>query len=310
MIFLLLGFASFASAIVTNKVLLFSLPPIFFVGIRMLTAGIILIIYSYQKIRRSHRLTWAHLQHNLRPLLAIPLCTTYIPSLLKAYALKNLPATKATFFGSIDPFIAALFSYVLWREHPTWRQIIGIILGFIGTGIVLTATTSSTEIPLRVLSVFSYPEFAALTQVILSRYGWMLAQQTLKKENYTAPELNGIIMIVGGIYALITSSMLESSSMICINNPWHLVLLFTYTVIVGNVFGYTIYTAYLKHYKATLVSLTGCSIPLFVQLFSWVFLGEVPSLNLWLAFGITFAGIFIFYSSDFKKPLLGPTKDH
>jgi drug/metabolite transporter (DMT)-like permease len=294
MIFLLLGFASFASAIVANKILLEVLPSIFFVGIRMLTAGLILVAYSY----KSPRFTAKHLILNRSKLLAIPLCTTFIPSLLKAYALKNLPATKATFFGSIDPFIAALLSCILWGIFLNKRQALGILLGFIGTGIVLTATGSSREATSGMWIIFSYPELAALTQVILSRYGWMLAQDTLKKEQYTAAELNGIIMVIGGIYSLITSFSLESLSNICIIHPVYTALLFTYTVIVGNVFGYTIYTAYLKSYSATLVSLTGCSIPLFVQIFSWLFLGEVPSVNLWLALGITFIGIFIFYSSE------------
>ena len=277
MLFLLTGFASFASAIIINKILLFYLP------------------YT------SCRLTWSHCKKNSLKLLAIPLCTTYIPSLLKAYALKNLPATKATFFGSIDPFIAALFAFILWNERLTARQAIGIILGFIGTGIVLTTTRSNFETTLRVWHVFSYPELAALAQVILSRYGWMIAQQVLKQENYTPAELNGIIMTIGGIYSLITASMFESVSTLCLSHPWKIGLLFVYTVIVGNVFGYTVYTAYLKRYSATLVALAGCSIPLFVQIFSWMFLGESPSFNLWLAFSITFMGIFIFYSSELKK---------
>ena len=40
-----LGFALLASAIIANKVVLLYLPPIFFVGIRMLGAGILLLVY-------------------------------------------------------------------------------------------------------------------------------------------------------------------------------------------------------------------------------------------------------------------------
>jgi drug/metabolite transporter (DMT)-like permease len=302
MIFLLLGFASFASAIVTNKILLAYFPTIFFVGIRMISGGILLLGYSWG----SPRLTWQHLSQQAKVLLAIPLSTTFIPSLLKAYALKNLPATKATFFGSIDPFIAALFSFIIWHERLNRNQLIGIFCGFIGTGIVLTATQSPLEASTLVSALpfyffYSYAELAALLQVILSRYGWMLAQQTLKKEQYTAAELNGLIMLIGGIYSLVSSVFLESIFPLCLPYPSYIAFLFAYTVLIGNVFGYTIYTAYLRTYSATLVSLAGCSIPLFVQIFSWITLGETPSLNLWLAFAITFIGIFIFYSNELKK---------
>ena len=52
-----------------------------------------------------------------------------------------------------------------------------------------------------------------------------------------------------------------------------------YTIVIGNVIGYTMYAHFLKRHTATFVSLAGFSVPLYVYLFSNILLGEPLSLN-------------------------------
>ena len=52
------------------------------------------------------------------------------------------------------------------------------------------------------VGMLSYPEFAALSAIVLSRFGWIQAQQLLKKELFTPVQLNILLMSIGGIISL------------------------------------------------------------------------------------------------------------
>ncbi|MBA3954000.1 DMT family transporter [Candidatus Dependentiae bacterium] len=310
-------FALLASAISTNKLILYILPPLFFVGIRMLLAGFILIsylIYSKQLVSRSV------LKKHWFELCIATACTTYAPSLLKAYALQLLPSSKAAFFGTLDPFVTALYAYLLWREKLTIKKTIGMFFGFLGACVLLTSRTCVEE-QLRALSFISYPELAALGAVVIGRYGWITVQRLLKNNIFSPVQINSITMVGSGVLSLLSSLCLEKSpelfnpglyySKVCselslytffnkffyLNNSqvFFFVALIAYTILVGNVISYTLYATVLKRYTATFIALTSFSVPLFVQLYGWLFLQEQLSLYFFVACLLTFIGLILFY---------------
>ncbi len=291
----------------------------------MLGAGIILFSYYYH---RTHRLKFSYFKHDLLILLGISLLTMLIPAMFKAYALKNMLTSKAAFLASLDPFVTALLSYFFWSERLTKKKIIGIILGFSGTSILLFSSSPS-EGALMAWSVFSYPEIAAFLSMTIGRIGWMFVQQLLRKERYTAGELNGLLMSISGALAFIVpflwAALVVFWGILPFVNGYvphytfadaqeflHLTItpktnLFwigyaiVHTIIVGNVFGYTMYANFLKHHTATFVSLAGFSVPLFVYLFSNILLGEPLSMNFLYASCVTFVGLLIFYQDEINK---------
>ncbi len=320
-----LGFAFMASSTVANKYVLSVLTPTLVVGLRMLCAGIILTL-MYR--RKSHRLSFGYFKHDLSLLLGISLLTMLVPALFKAYALKNMDASKAAFFSSLDPFVTALYAYLFWNENLTKKKVIGIILGFTGT-FILILSSSVGERSLIAWSVFSYPEIAAILAMAIGRIGWMFVQQLLRKERYTAPELNGLLMTISGIlvfilpfaiatgFALLSfipvlaaffpsysfadaGSFLQTTITPATNTPMILYALL-HTILVGNVIGYTMYAQFLKRHSATFVSLAGFSVPLYVYLFGHVLLGEPLSLNFLAASCVTFIGLLIFYQDEINK---------
>lgn len=325
MIDVFFGFALLATSTVANKYALAVIPLALMVGLRMFFAGIILLAY-YRK--KTHRLRFDYFKHDLGILLLVSLLTMLIPALFKAYALKNMFASKAAFIASLDPFVTALYSYFLWKEHLTIKKIIGIILGFSGTLILLFSTTKGVEQNLMAWSIFSYPEIAAFLAMAIGRMGWMIVQQLLKKERYTAGELNGLLMTSSGIMAfgpllfealmfilsfvpglgpMITQAQLYDGA-----NFLHLtfnsqtssfLIIFAvfYTILLGNVIGYTMYASFLKRHSATFVALAGFSVPLYVYLFSNLLLGEPLSINFLYASAITFVGLLIFYQDEIAK---------
>lgn len=293
MVEIFLTFALLASAITTNKLLLSPLPPIFFVGIRMFLAGIILWFIAYWQ---DKKISLTFIKQDVIILFLITLCTTYIPAICKSIALKYMSSSQAAFFGTLDPFITALYSYFLFSEKLTFNNMLGICLGIAGSTVLL-ATSSTTT----VTSQMFFPQIAAFLAVAIGRYGWILIQMLLKKGHYTPIQINSITMLASGAFSLITSLFLEPVNSIAVTNYHSFLALLLYTVIIGNVLSLTMYANLLKNYSATLLSLAGFSVPLFVHLYGWLFLHETLSINFLLALGLTFLGLLIFSKKDTRK---------
>ncbi len=299
MFLVFLGFALLASAIIANKCILFTLPPILFVGIRMFLAGLILVSYRYHK---NHRFAWVYLKQDMIILFAISVFTTLIPSILKAYALKNLYSSKATLLGSLDPFVTAIYSYVIWHEKLSWQKIMGICLGMFGT-MVLIYSTSSVEQTAMAWWVFSYPELAALAAMAIGRLGWMMVQHLVRKDRYKPTEVNGLTMLLSGVIGLAIAPIFENIWAIGPINWLSIAFYMAYTVIVGNIIAYTMYAQFLRHHSSTFISLAGFSVPIFTYIYGWAYLHEPLSVPFIVSISITLLGVILFYQQELKKGL-------
>lgn len=290
MIDIILGFGVFASAITINKLCLVQLPPLFFVGMRMLASGLIMLVYH---AFRSSRMKICHLKPDLKALIIIGILTTFIPSALKAFGLKYLISSKATLLSSLDPFVTAIYAYFLWNERINLRQFLGMLIAFFGIFILLL-TSSPLEQILGGVGFLSWPELATLGSMVVGRYGWILAQRVLHAERYSPSELNALIMTVGGSCSLFLSACLGELSHCTLPTSWTFWLIVTYSVTIGNIMGYTIYSTLLKKHPITLISLCGISVPLYVHLFGPLILGEHLSSLFFISFLLVAAGTFIF----------------
>jgi drug/metabolite transporter (DMT)-like permease len=295
----LVGFAALASAIIANKIILQYLPLAFFVGIRTLTAGGILLALNFCS---SPRMRLGHIKKDWLTIMIAALFTTCIPSLLKAYGIKHLLASKAAFIGSLDPFLTALYAYFFFHERLNRRKIIGIGLAFIGA-LVISFTSSPLEQSLHAFSIFSLPELAAFGSVALSRLGWMFVQRLLKMERYTPLEMNALTMLCSGAILLLFSMATETLTLHTLRAPVSILLLLIFSIIAGNVIGYTMYGAFLKHHSANLVSLTGFSVPVFITIIGWVVLGEALTPGILAGALIIGAGVYVFYKEEVKALL-------
>lgn len=305
-IWVIVSYAFLASAITANKFLLGTVAPSIVVCARMLGAGIILM--GYLLVRRSEQLHWRYLRNDWPALLKIIFFTTIIPSLLKAYALQHMISAKAALLGSLDPFITAFYAYNMHGHTVRAVQWFGMLLGFIGVLLVIVAPASAEE-SVVLWGVVSWPEIAALSAHAIGRYGWMLIQKLLHQHRYGPVELMAISMFSSGCVlggALGIASLWDQNigiSVARLLEPYN-GLIALYTILGGNVIGYTLYTSTLRHHSATLVSLTGFTIPLFVGIFGYIILGEPIVLSMVLAAILMFVGLTIFYRNELKGLLV------
>ena len=290
----LISFAAIASAIVVNKMVLQHLPLIFYVGLRTLISGCVLFLFAR---RRSHRFNVRYLRTDWVALVTVALMTTLVPALLKAYGIKYLLTSKAAFIGSLDPFVTALYAYLLLGERLNKSKLLGIAIAFSGA-LFLCFSTSPVEQTLPAFLIFSLPELAAFGAVALGRYGWIVAQQLLKRDRYTPMELNGVTMIISGACGLMLSSLVEGSLSIAPLMTPVIALRVLYSIVVGNVFGFTAYALVLKRHTANFASIAGFSTPIFITVFGWLLLGERVTLPVMVAGMIIFAGVYLFYREE------------
>jgi len=307
MMMLIMAYLCLASGISANKVILYALSPEFLVGIRMALASIVLGGYVY--FIKGYIIHVRTLTKFFAWLVIITLCTTFFPSNLKAYALMHMPSYKMAYFGTLDPYIAALYSHWWFQEHLTSRQWLAILIGCCGM-LILLVSSSPFEEQLKAFSILSYPEIAALGAIVISRIGWIQGQHLLKKEHMSPLQFNVFTMGLSGILCLVLVFMrgtyeitplahaeiplLGMSPFSSLSLQGQLGFLILYTTLIGNVLGYSLYGYALKRYSATFVALAGFLIPLIVQLIGWLVLGEPLSVSFFVACLITFAGVALF----------------
>jgi drug/metabolite transporter (DMT)-like permease len=113
------------------------LGPILTSNLRILLAGIILIIYF--KII-SLDVEW---KKNFKHYLILGLLHCSIPFSLFSFAALHLPASNMSILNACTPFFAAIFS-ALWLNEPLkTNRVIGLILGF--TGVVIISKAAVIE---------------------------------------------------------------------------------------------------------------------------------------------------------------------
>jgi drug/metabolite transporter (DMT)-like permease len=288
-------YALFASALSVNKIILQTYLSIwFFVALRRLSAGFLLFGYHFFTSPRMHP---HYIKKDALTILGISVMTMFIPSVLKAYSFKNLVSSKAAFLGSLDPFITAIYAYLLWGERLTFSKLLGMSISFIGI-VILLAMTSPAENVIGGVGIISWPELAMIGALIISRYGWIVAREVLKTERYSSSELNSLIMISSGLLALMGALFMGECDFCSIPVTSEFVAYFIYSVIFGEMIGYTIYGNLLKKHNIVYLSLAGLSIPLFVYLYGPLLLNEPLSSTFFIAFIFFASGMYIFYRND------------
>lgn len=299
MLWIIVGFALLASAYTPYKLILAHISPIFFVGIRMSLAG--LASCGYFLAKRSKNLRPRHLSEDVASIATICFTTTFIPSVLKAFAFKYLISSEAVLIGSLDPFITAIYAYLLFAEPVTRRKFIGICIGFCAVTLLVSIRHTAYGDIFDFHKLFSWPVLAAFGSMVIGRYGWIVAQSLLRKERYAPAEINGVTMLGSGMIALIAAGFLGEIAPTAIWINWEVGLPILYTVVVGNLLAYTMYATALKKYPVTLVSFLGFTVPIAAHFYGWLILNEPLSWKFFLATGVASAGVLIYSSEQREK---------
>jgi len=317
MFLIILQYLLLASTFTIGKAALDYAQPIFFVGVRMLLGGSLLLVYQYFFNRKQWRLD----KQDILIFVKMMFFHIAISFGCEFWALQYVSAAKVGLLWNLAPFVTALFAYHYFDEQMTLKKWIGLCIGFIGL-----LPSLITSAPNEATSCLSFAELVLFIAIVSGSYAWILMKELVTDKNYSPIMVNGVAMIGGGIIDLLASLIIESPPYItavprfgahC--QPFlarHLcdVLSFEYAgvalfviylvalVLIANVVCFNLYAYLLRFYSTTFVSFCGFSTPLFAALFDWLFRGEVVGMSFFLSVAIVSIGLYIFYQEELNVP--------
>lgn len=269
--------------------------PIFLIGFRMTSAGLLLLgtlaLFSRRQLnlKKTDFLTFAK----------IGFFHIYLAFIAEFWGLQYISGPKVALLFNFGPFITALLSYFMLRERLIWQQILGLVISFAGFLLIIFEQVPAEQIAGEIFSI-SLPEIAILVSATSSVYAWLTIQK-LSIKNYSPVFINGIGMLGGGLLALLTVPLFETYPSLNLAQFGELSLWVGLLILISNVFCYNMYAWLLKRYSATFLSMTSLTIPVFAALWEWLFLGKTMSLIFYLALIIISTGLILFYLGESKR---------
>lgn len=296
MFFVLLLYALFASVFTIAKVGLEHTQPLFFVGTRMLLAGVILIGYQLLFRKQEQPFKRFHFWKTLR----LALFNIYLTNVFEFWGLQYLTSFKTCFIYSLSPFLSALFSYFIFSERLSGKKWIGLAVGCIGL-LPILLNESQSESQAGQLLFFSWAEVSVMMAATCSVYGWILLRQLINEEGYTPFMANGLSMLLGGTIALIHSYFVENWNPLPVKESLPFLECTILLIVISNIICYNLYGTLMKKYSATFLSFAGFSTPMFTAFFGWLYLGEMVSWPFYLSAVIVFFGLLLFYQEELQR---------
>jgi drug/metabolite transporter (DMT)-like permease len=298
-IFLIIGlFATWSLAFPLGKWLLEYSSPIFLTGVRMTLAGSLLLAWILFRKKWPKKFSY----RECIALALLSIFSIYLTNILEFWGLQRLSAAKTCFFYSLSPMIAAILSYIHFKEKLNSAKICGLVMGMVGF-IPALMEKSSPEDLLHSFLYFSWPELAISGAVFFSVYGWILLRIVVKNEKISPFFANGFSMFLGGALALITSHFMDPSAptTLSILSSKNFALVLLSLTFLSNIVCYNFYGFLLKRYTATLLSFFGLFSPLFASLHEWIIFKTPPSPYILSSTAIVIMGLWVYYREELKQ---------
>ncbi len=261
-------------------------------------AGAILLAYQFvwlkEKIHVKRKHFWLYAQ--------IIILGIYVAYITRFFGLKYLTSSKTAFLFNSAPFFTAIYSYIFFDDKMTKKQLIGLVIGFIGL-IPILITHSPMEQQWGEFLFISWPEFAILCSVALHSYSWIIVRKLVRDKSHTPLLVNGITMFGGGLLALVTAPLIEGIQPII--KPMDDIVTFAgwlaFVIIISNIICYNLYGHLLKQYSTTFLSFCGFLVPIFAAFYGWGLLNEQITWHFYASCAIVFVGLYLFYQDELKS---------
>jgi drug/metabolite transporter (DMT)-like permease len=281
-----------------SKHLLSFASPFLVTPIRMIVAGLVLLVINLLRNKRNWVTSPRFWLYNSQVIIAV-----YAKYMLRYWGLDYMPASKMAFLLSLAPFVTALFSFIVFHERLSKKQWLGLLIGFIGM-IPIIVLTSPSEQMLGEFFYLSWAELSVFAAVCINSYAMIFSRILVRDHGQSVIVSNSVRMLGGGILAAITALFVDVPLVITKIGPfigWMSVLIITSNLICHN-FHLYLY----KFYTPTFLSFTDFLSPLFTAIYSWYFLHEVITWHYGVSAIIVFCGLYLFYQDELKTVYIKP----
>jgi len=268
------------------KIGLEDLTPIFSLGLRLLTAGIVIAIYLLIRdrkikieLKQTKLIVYIMILNYIIPYLGVYWGEQYIYSNLAAIIIATHPIN-----------ISLLSNIFLKEEKFTLRDNISILFGFAGI-LMIFSDTFKSGLKLHIFAVIA---------IFISSLSFSIIDIIMRKkrEEYHPLKINLFPILISGILLTGISPFFENISK---NNlTFSSISSVLYLSIFGTIITYTILFWLIQRIKLNIVTLSTFIIPIIATITGWVFLDE--ALSGFQIFGAFFVLLGVLINTVKRKP--------
>ncbi len=276
------------------KVGVTELPPFLFAGLRFLVAGLILLAVARALGDPLPR------KSDWRTLAIVGLLLLAGGNAFVVWSEQYVASGIASIFVVTVAMWTGLFDAIIpgGSSELNWRVIAGLLLGFLGTLLLIGAT------PAEILAADKRGPLA----LTMASASWSLGTVYAKRHPTQASPYIGAafqMIVGGGAVALLGTALGEWAS-------WHLssrgIGAIAYLVIFGSILGYSAYSYALRHASATIVGTYAYVNPVIAVLLGWLLLHEPVGPRTFIAMGMILVAV-VWIQLSLKQRRIGGSAD-
>lgn len=283
-------FFLWGTSMVVMKALLPQTSPMFMAAVRLIPAGLLLIVGATY-FGRTQPKGW-------QAWLWISLFALIDGTMFQGFLAQGLVRTNAG-LGSLlidsQPLAVAVLAAVLYKEKIGVSATLGLLVGVLGIGLIglpselMTALIAGDFATIFKAGVFTLGEWFMLGASLSMAIGTILIRPVVR---YADPVMaTGWHMIIGGLPLLLISNQFEQNQWQDLSTwGW---LGMAYMAIMGSAIAYGLFFFFASSGSLTTLSALTFSTPVFALMFSSLFLGENLTLIQWIGVILTLTSIYL-----------------
>lgn len=266
-----------------------TIPPLMMIGVRSLTAGLILYLFSRFKSKEKIK------RENIFPLFALGAMFFLIGHGLLAWAQQYVPSGMAAVLVTPEPlWILGIEWFFLKDTRIKLRGILGLFLGFVGVVYLIASTTGSTT---------SRNDFLGSALIVVCTLSWGIGAVYSRVANVPKSPalLSGLELIFGGILVLIASIIIGEPSQfhlsqVSLKSFFGLLYLITF----GSAIAFSAYVWLLGHTSVTRISTHTYVNPIIAVFLGWLFANEQITTGLLVATIVIIISVYLVLYDQYR----------
>lgn len=298
-IILVLMNAVLASMFVVDKVVLEYLPPLVYLSLRTIPAGLVCLAwYSRYALSGIH---WPRRRETWYAIL-MSLCNVYLTNVFILRSLQTISAATAALLYNAKPFITALLAHLFRGERITRDRTIGLALGWIGF-IPLVLFHGAQDTSAYSLIGLSSGELWALAGACAVSISYLFSSAMLHG-NHALPLsfASGMNLLVGGCAAALTTVLADCDSWSVLGIVTSVGWLWLAVSIIQTIIWAGLFVWCMRHYQPASLAASSFMIPFVAVILEWLVGYDTVDLPFLLASCITAFGLLIFYRAQLCGP--------
>lgn len=260
--------------------------PIFFIGIRMIVAGILLLVPHIIKCRKLDLFSLKQIDALLFSI--VTFLHIYIPFIGEFWALQYVDALKVNFLFALTPFFAIAFESLFYQKLPSKRKLVGTFIGFCALFLILHIHSNQTWSFGQFFSL-SFAEFILIVSIISATLAWFYIKKLVDR-HFSISMINGTAMLVGGFLSLVTAFLFEN---IVVKDNFELFKQLILLILFSNIIFYNLYGKLLEYYSISFLTAYGFLAPFFGMIIESILTHRLPDFWYYAAFFLLVIGLLL-----------------